>query len=94
MSRRETTIKAAVARRCTCIDDERTCEEHNINRTELERLRAEVRDLKSRLKAARLAMDVDEPRDHGAGFCGHPKTCDICVGYRATDLRVKNWGKP
>lgn len=53
-------------------------EEHG----EVQHLRAEVRDLKARLRAVRLAMrdpDVIDP------------VADI---ERATDLRRKNWRKP
>lgn len=57
-----------------------------------EALDAEVKDLKVRLKAARLALDWADC-EHGAGYCEVP-TCNVCRGYRATDLRVKNWRKP
>lgn len=47
-----------------------------------EALDAEVKDLKVRLKAARVA-------------CGYTmKPSDVELGARATDLRVKKWRKP
>lgn len=58
----------------------------------IDSLTEEVRDLKVRLKAARLALDWADC-EHGAGYCEVP-TCNVCRGYRATDLRVKNWRKP
>ena len=55
-------------------------------------LRAQVADLKARLKAARRADDY--------GLCMKQRrnvaacSCPDCIGYRATDLRVRNWRRP
>jgi hypothetical protein len=66
------------------------CKDHLSVESVVSDLRAEVRDLKARLKAARK------------GWMGMPCptlslrecSCSECVGLNATDLRVKSWRKP
>jgi hypothetical protein len=57
--------------------------------TEIQRLRAEVRDLKARLRAARPYIELNCPT-----FTQHDCKCAECCARRATDIRNKNWRKP
>ena len=70
--------------RCSCVDDERACEEHKFTRAEFDALRAEVRDLKARLK------EVRKREQRPCYSCGSPQTTRSSI----TDLRRKNWRKP
>lgn len=55
------------------------------------KLRAEVADLKARLRAVRRGAEVALSSKNDQ--CDDAK-CGWCLARRAVNLRVKNWGRP
>jgi hypothetical protein len=77
-------VKAATRVRCTCVDDERSCEEHKFTRADYDRLLAEIKRLRPVVLAAVAYWGACEDK--------WPAQCEWLRLARAVE-RMKGGGK-